>query len=209
MLPSGLLYFFKTARMPCLFKSHALLPLCCGTPPFIPARRASGDTRYGRGSALGRPAASHCVTHSRISCRGSSTSVGITTVKSPAASFWYESAYTSSLSEKYAPRFTMRQSAGSVVMNVARSIPHSCSNSLPWWSSSTSAKSSPASNAAATARKCETELPMDFNRPIRSRIGALASGSTTVDETGILPRLANVQITSALDGSSASKDSTR
>ena len=40
-------------------------------------------------------------------------------------------------------------------------------------------------------------------------MGALRSGSTRVDEGGITPRLAKVQITSARFGSSASNASTR
>ena len=78
----------------------------------MPARRASGATWYGRGIALGRPASSHAVTHSRISFR-CDVSTGVGTEFSPVfSSFSYFTSYTSSVSAKYAARFTTFQSSG-------------------------------------------------------------------------------------------------
>ena len=73
----------------------------------------------------------------------------------------------------------------------------------------TTAYFSPASYAAATALRWLTALPMLASLPLRRWIGSDVSGSATVLETGIFPRLANVQITFAFFGSSASKASTR
>ena len=100
--------------MPSRFRSQTP-PSCAATPPRIAASLGSGLTRYGRGSAAGRPAAFQSRIQFAITFR-SPTLTGAATRSPVSGSISKPKSYSSSTSGKCAPRLTIFQSSGRASM---------------------------------------------------------------------------------------------